>query len=49
MYRLIGIGVLEEIGIRLVKNVRNFRSNYFTAALIMKLMVISIQLNSQIN
>jgi len=53
MHRLIGIGAFEGIGIsiRSVKNVRNFQSDtdYFTVALIMKRIVTSIQLNSQIN
>jgi len=46
MYQLIGIGAFGGIGS--VKNVRNFRPDYFTV-LVMKMIVTSIQLNSQIN
>jgi len=55
MYRLIGIGDFGGIGS--AKNVRNFRSDtdYFTVAMIIKMIVTStgiwtsIQLHSQIN
>jgi len=33
----------------LVKTLKDFRSDYFTVAMIMKMIVSSIQLNSQIN
>jgi len=49
MYRLIGIAAFGGIGIGSAKNIRNFRSDYFTVALIMKMIVTSIQLNSLIN